>query len=732
MTIKCEILGILVYYWIKQPQQYRNTALNMELIALLLLAKTTTVEVVLNGAAVPVTVPLSLPPGEDASSFTPLAVATRFCAEHSISDGNCATMLAARLASEHYCGSPDALLRKQRASPSVRTFRFLTHALQLGDPKGELKLLRRVFLELGMVECPMALEFTGDEDALWVLGHVSGASAASFFNRLQPHQRLNSIPDTTDVGSKRNMQAHLVAFARSVGDAALRFVPRTWLAGGGVKGAAPPMRAAWVVKEPNKELAGGISIVNSWDDAHRCAECAVQRYVDDPLLLNGKKFSFGVYVTVASLDPLSVWVHDGEMLVLLSSVNYTEGEGGVGGGSELKGRTLLAHMTNGLLNKAINPEYDDEAFVWGAARLLRHLEARGIAWDEVRAQVHAVIATTMAATYESLVHSLHRAVPSRTHDALFTHWRFDFLLDTQLKVWLLECEIVPSAGTIGGPDEIIKLAVMRDMMRLNGLGAQRAAAAAEERKKEEWNAIRATLRAAGDALWIRDDAIATIARHRRHEAARGSYSCVIPFSAAMKRNPATATVVDAFYSEKAQPSDVVLRRWLRAEEVEAERLRSSTFTSPSPSPSTLGGRSSNAGPDISPGGAAVLERAHAEAEAAATNAAHATAGGVALAPAAARVACAACLRHPASQFCVTVTGFVTSLAPCPEPQLLAQCIPRKVGCIAALSEYVDGVGILVDAECALNERGLRSIVEQSHIGAVIKHASAARSWSSGY
>ena len=68
----------------------------MELIALLLLAKTTTVEVVLNGAAVPVTVPLSLPPGEDASSFTPLAVATRFCAEHSISDGNCATMLAAR------------------------------------------------------------------------------------------------------------------------------------------------------------------------------------------------------------------------------------------------------------------------------------------------------------------------------------------------------------------------------------------------------------------------------------------------------------------------------------------------------------------------------------------------------------------------------------------------------------------------------------------------------------
>ena len=35
----------------------------------------------------------------------------------------------------------------------------------------------------------------------------------------------------------------------------------------------------------------------------------------------------------------------------------------------------------------------------------------------------------------------------------FGYWRVDFLMDTSAKVWLLEVEVVPSTGTIGGVDE---------------------------------------------------------------------------------------------------------------------------------------------------------------------------------------------------------------------------------------------------------------------------------------
>ena len=356
----------------------------------------------------------------DGIASTPLAVAQHFCASHSIVAERCASSLAEQLGALHYCGSAEVAERKRRDG-GVRTFRFVTHAYQQGDPGGELKLLRRVLLENGLVECPMALDFTGDEDVLWVLGHISDPR---FFARLAPHQRLNTLPASTDVGSKRNMQSHLVALAGRVGDAALRFVPRTWLPRerNAARATLPLMRGAWVVKDPNVELGGGVRIVNSWGAAQQCEECAVQRYVADPMLLGGKKFSFGVYVTVVSLDPLSVWVHDGEMLVLLSSVDYAEGGFGRGGGASagasvgtdaaakeggaaappseaprgaaerLEGRALLAHMTNGLLNKRLNPAFDDSECVWNASRLTEYLsEEHGVEWGTVRRQVHRCV-----------------------------------------------------------------------------------------------------------------------------------------------------------------------------------------------------------------------------------------------------------------------------------------------------------------------------------------------------
>ena len=53
-----------------------------------------------------------------------------------------------------------------------------------------------------------------------------------------------------------------------------------------------------------------------------CKKCVLQRYVEDPFLLNGRKFSLGVYTAFMGVDPLSVWIHR-EMLVLLCSHNFT-------------------------------------------------------------------------------------------------------------------------------------------------------------------------------------------------------------------------------------------------------------------------------------------------------------------------------------------------------------------------------------------------------------------------
>ena len=71
------------------------------------------------------------------------------------------------------------------------------------------------------------------------------------------------------------------------------------------------------------------------------------------------------------------------------------------------------------------------------------------------------------ASREPLLESRSKA---RTEGHLFCHWRLDFLLDADARAWLLEVEIVPSTGTIGGVDEVIKTSVLRDVLALNGVG----------------------------------------------------------------------------------------------------------------------------------------------------------------------------------------------------------------------------------------------------------------------
>jgi hypothetical protein len=60
----------------------------------------------------------------------------------------------------------------------------------------------------------------------------------------------------------------------------------------------------------------------------------LQRHVHAPLLINGRKFSLGVFVVVMSLDPLVVLVHD-DTVVLLCSHAFA-----------VPPQDLAAHLTN--------------------------------------------------------------------------------------------------------------------------------------------------------------------------------------------------------------------------------------------------------------------------------------------------------------------------------------------------------------------------------------------------
>ena len=81
-----------------------------------------------------------------------------------------------------------------------------------------------------------------------------------------------------------------------------------------------PGRGSTYIVKPEADCQGrGIYLVNRLDgkwynkiDIVIGKHCVVQKYIDNPLLIDGYKFDLRVYVLIGSLDPLRIYIyHDG-------------------------------------------------------------------------------------------------------------------------------------------------------------------------------------------------------------------------------------------------------------------------------------------------------------------------------------------------------------------------------------------------------------------------------------
>jgi ribosomal protein S18 len=80
-----------------------------------------------------------------------------------------------------------------------------------------------------------------------------------------------------------------------------------------------------------------VELKEKYDKGAKCGKLkehvVMQQYVNNPLLLHGRKFDFRMYMLVASTNPLIAYYHDGYMRVSLA--NYDKNS-----------EDLFAHLTN--------------------------------------------------------------------------------------------------------------------------------------------------------------------------------------------------------------------------------------------------------------------------------------------------------------------------------------------------------------------------------------------------
>ncbi|KAH9097857.1 hypothetical protein LEN26_016946 [Aphanomyces euteiches] len=199
-------------------------------------------------------------------------------------------------------------------------------------------------------------------------------------------------------------------------------------------------------------------------------------YIVEPLLISRRKFQLGLYVIIASVDPLRVYIYHNPLLRMCSRAYPTVL-------SETTPREAFAVTDSAWLPPW---EMDDlKAFYTeipssqseGTSNLKvlkRYLEHVGIEADKFQQNLHAAVVKIIAGSRSHFVQAETGRPDGMTSGNYFQFSRFDFEVDDEGKPWLVGVDTAPSfAPKQFGSGSITALLsnVARDAIRLIGVSA---------------------------------------------------------------------------------------------------------------------------------------------------------------------------------------------------------------------------------------------------------------------
>ena len=319
-----------------------------------------------------------------------------------------------------------------------------------------------------------------DADLIWLINRCYLGT----YEPAPPQQALNMLPWDLPLVDKARLAAHL---KRSAPDFAT-FVPTTIRLGDDeewgdfsaeLQACAPKKSCGpWILKRTDLSNGEGAQIipdVAAWAEGgarerllDKRLPYILQRYVDEPLLLGGRKSELRTYWLIASLDPLVVLFNEGT--VRLNAAPYQRADYD----------NDLVHITNTrrqLAHKSLNASQTENhganlKLKWTHEQLRDDLAARGYgadAWETLQGRLRQIIMRSVNATRPALSERVGETAGT------FQLLGADFIVDEQLRPWLTEVQVGPGLSH----DEPVKAALIPGLVRdaaAIGLAAARATA----------------------------------------------------------------------------------------------------------------------------------------------------------------------------------------------------------------------------------------------------------------
>ncbi|DBB01698.1 hypothetical protein WJX77_004961 [Trebouxia sp. C0004] len=198
----------------------------------------------------------------------------------------------------------------------------------------------------------------------------------------------------------------------------------------------------WILKPGGKSRGRGISCTNSWADIKEKADAdaaapegtsqmwVAQKYIEQPLIINRRKFDMRQWVLVTNSAPMTAWFYQ-DCYLRFCAEDYSL--------SDLT--NVFSHLSNNCIaRKSLHFESGDwaEGNMWSCSAFSDHLDAscaqKGLWQNHIQPQMQRIVQYSLACATESL-----QARPN-SHEL----FGYDFVVDQALNVWLIEVNCSPS------------------------------------------------------------------------------------------------------------------------------------------------------------------------------------------------------------------------------------------------------------------------------------------------
>ena len=206
--------------------------------------------------------------------------------------------------------------------------------------------------------------------------------------------------------------------------------------------AGPNPPALYIVKPIRASGGQGISVTADLKPALGRDDVVVQRYIDRPYLIEGRKGHCRIYCLIASAEPLRAYIYS-EGIVRIAPELYDPDPGRAGGTSMHVTNTAL-HLGHPDLVIDQDPAEEDSGAIRGLSALLRRMTAEGLdgqaAFGEIKALVEWFV--RLLAT-DGLFARQAASAPARAFPPKL--FGLDILIDAEGHPWLIEMQRSPAA-----------------------------------------------------------------------------------------------------------------------------------------------------------------------------------------------------------------------------------------------------------------------------------------------